>query len=61
MIVPINENIIGLLRQYLPKGTDLSTHEEYLNEIIDKLNNRPRKKLGYRTPLEMLKLHRVAL
>lgn len=58
----INENINGLIRQYLPKGTDLSTlTERKLNEIIDKLNNRPRKKLGYRTPLEMLRLHGVAL
>lgn len=52
----------GLLRQYLPKGTDLSKlTEKRLSQIIDKLNNRPRKKLGYRTPLEMLRLHTVAL
>jgi len=46
-----NENTNGLLRQYFPKGTDLSVHsQEYLNEIAWKLNTRPRKRYEYKTP-----------
>ena len=48
-----NENFNGLLRQYLPKGTDLSlTGPAQLKAIQDSLNNRPRKTLGYMTPSE---------
>lgn len=48
------ENTIGLLRQYIPKGTDLSTvSDEDLQRYVDLLNNRPRKRHGYRTPLEV--------
>jgi len=48
------ENLNGLLREYLPKGTDLATlTEEQLRVIQERLNNRPRKKLGYRTPNEV--------
>lgn len=45
------ENTIGLVRQYLPKGTDLSKiSEDEIYIIQEKLNNRPRKKLGWFTP-----------
>jgi transposase, IS30 family len=50
-----NENINGLLREYLPKGTDLSKHTaEQLQAIEDELNDRPRKRFGYHTPREQL-------
>ena len=50
-----NENTNGLLREYLPKGTDLSQHTPaQLQAIQDELNDRPRKRLGYRTPREEL-------
>jgi IS30 family transposase len=53
----ICENTIGLLRQYLPKGTDFNgITQEQLNEYVEKLNNRPRKKLGYRTPAQMMRV-----
>jgi IS30 family transposase len=50
-----NENLNGLLREYLPKGTDLSRYTAaQLQAIEDELNDRPRKRLGYRTPREEL-------
>lgn len=50
-----NENTNGLLRQYMPKGTDLSKHSvEDLMRIQRSLNGRPRETLGYRMPVEKL-------
>ncbi len=61
-----NENTNGLIRRYLPKGTsfrDLTQHQ--LDQIVEQLNNRPRKCLGYRTPNEVFqeqrRNHSVAL
>lgn len=50
----LNENTNGLLRQYLPKGSDLSEYsQEALDAIAWKLNTRPRKSLGFRCPAEL--------
>jgi IS30 family transposase len=49
-----NENTNGLLRQYFPKGTDMSRHSAAtLQAVADALNNRPRKVLGWKTPAEV--------
>ena len=48
-----NENANGLIRQYLPKGVSMARPGQQLcNAIARKLNTRPRKRLGFRTPLE---------
>ena len=50
-----NENTNGLLREYFPKGTDLSFHGPgILENVAAELNRRPRKRHGYRTPAEVL-------
>jgi IS30 family transposase len=51
-----NENTDGLLRQYFPKGTDLSQFSQaYLNKIAKRLNQRPRETLGFETPADRLR------
>jgi IS30 family transposase len=52
-----NENMNGLIRQYIPKGTDFSEiTDEFVAWVENKLNNRPRKRLGYLTPNEKFNL-----
>jgi len=53
-----NENTNGLLRQYMPKGSDLSVYsQDELDDIALSLNTRPRQTLGFRTPLEVYTEH----
>ena len=52
------ENIIGLIRQYIPKGERLENYSDgQIQAIEDRLNDRPRKCLGFRTPREVLSKH----
>ena len=53
-----NENTNGLIRRYFPKGTDFNkVTPKQLQYVQDKLNNRPRKIIGYKTPKEIFKLN----
>ena len=57
-----NENTNGLLRQYFPKGTDLSRwNREEIEAVATALNNRPRKTLNWKTPAEALNDHLVSI
>ena len=57
-----NENTNGLLRQYFPKGTDLARWSaEEIEAVAATLNNRPRKTLGWKTPVEALNEHLLSL
>jgi IS30 family transposase len=57
-----NENTNGLLRQYFPRGTDLTRWSaEEIQAVAAALNSRPRKTLGYKTPAEALNEHLLAL
>ncbi len=50
-----NENMNGLLRQYFPKGTDLSGYgPDHLQAVADEMNSRPRKVLGWQSPADCL-------
>ena len=50
-----NENTNGLLRQYFPKGTDLSGYtQRQLNQVADEMNGRPRKTLNFKKPIEVI-------
>jgi IS30 family transposase len=50
-----NENTNGLLRQFFPKGSSLADiTDQRLQFVVDLINNRPRKRFGYRSPAEIL-------
>ena len=50
-----NENTNGLIRQYILKGSDLNDYsDEYIAEITYRLNHRPRKRLGFKSPSQVL-------
>jgi IS30 family transposase len=50
----LNENTNGLIRQYIPKGKDIDDlSDEYVAQIVEKVNNRPRKCLAFKTPNQL--------
>lgn len=52
-----NENTNGLLRQFFPKGSSFADiTEDSLQKVVDLINNRPRKRFGFKTPIEMREL-----
>jgi IS30 family transposase len=58
----LNENTNGLLRQYWPKITDFKkVSQSVVQDVIIKLNDRPRKKLNYKTPARLMAEHMVAI
>ena len=49
------ENVNGMIRKYIPKGSDISNYtDEYIAKVETILNNKPRKSLGYKTPKEVM-------
>jgi IS30 family transposase len=57
-----NENTNGLFRQFFPKGTDFrQVTQRLINHVVELINNRPRKRLGYRTPNEVLPHHKCCI
>lgn len=57
-----NENTYWLIRQYLPKNRDFTTiAQQEINMVVERLNKRPRKRLGYKTPTRVLFKSGVAL
>lgn len=58
----LNENTNGLLRQYWPKATNFKeVKKKEVASVVVQLNNRPRKKLGYKTPAELMQKHMTAI
>ena len=56
------ENANKMIRRYLPKGTDLGNYSsQYVTMVIRKINQKPRKSLGYRTPLEVMLKHHLLI
>lgn len=54
------ENFIGMLRRYMPKGSDLADYsDEYVTMVVHRLNNMPRKSLAYKTPNEVMREHHL--
>jgi IS30 family transposase len=58
----LNENTNGLLRQYWPKSTDFKkVSQSAVWDVIVNINDRPRKKLNYKTPAKLMAEHMVAI
>ncbi|PIT87194.1 MAG: hypothetical protein COU31_04180 [Candidatus Magasanikbacteria bacterium CG10_big_fil_rev_8_21_14_0_10_40_10] len=49
------ENANKMIRKYIPKGSDISCYShQYVTMVVQRINNKPRKSLGYKTPLEVM-------